>query len=83
MKKFKKLISNYGFWTGLSAAAVMLFTSISKAFGLSIDNKIIEDIIMSICGVLVVFGIVSIPPKKSKNTQQDSECSNDSENTEK
>ena len=55
MKKFKQLISNYGFWTGLSAAVIMLATSISKAFGVSIDNKVIEDIIMSVCGVLVVY----------------------------
>ena len=82
MKKFKKLISNYGFWTGLSAAVVMLFASVSKAFGLSIDNKIIEDIIMSICGVLVVFGVVSIPPQKSQEEQNQSENANNSESSE-
>ena len=73
MKKLKKLISNYGFWTGLSAAVVMLATSISKACGVSIDNKVIEDIIMSVCGILVVFGIVSIPPTKKEQTQTKTE----------
>ena len=75
MKKFKSLISNYGFWTGLSAAVVMLATSIAKACGVSIDNKVIEDIIMSVCGVLIVFGIVSVPPslKKSENTEQNTD----------
>lgn len=71
MKKFKTLISNYGFWTGLSAAAIMLATSISKACGVTIDNKVIEDIIMSVCGVLVVFGIVSIPPTKKTQSEND------------
>ena len=63
MKKFKKLISSYGFWTGLSAAVIMLAGSIAKAFGFSINNQAIEDVIMSICGILVVFGVVSVPPK--------------------
>ena len=70
MKKFKTLISSYGFWTGLSAAVVMLVTSLAKAFGLTINNQVIEDIIMSICGVLVVFGVVSVPPALKKQSQQ-------------
>ena len=76
MKKFKTLISNYGFWTGLSAAVIMLATSISKACGITIDNKVIEDIIMSVCGVLVVFGIVSIPPTKKTQTDSDEKQEN-------
>ena len=76
MKKFKNLISSYGFWTGLSAAVIMFAGSIAKAFGFSINNQVIEDIIMSVCGILVVFGIVSIPPSiKKDKTENNTEPS--------
>ena len=78
-EKLKKLISNYGFWTGLSASVVLLLNSIAKIFGFSINNKIVDDIIMSICGVLVVFGVVSIPPSsKNKATTEITEKTEDS-----
>ena len=83
MKKFSKLFSSYGFWTGLSAAVVMLAGSIAKAFGFSINNQVIEDIIMSICGVLVVFGVVSVPPSlknKQTETEQQNQQNKDEEN---
>lgn len=82
MKKLKTIISDYGFWTGLSAAVIMFATSISKACGVSIDNKVIEDIIMSVCGILVVFGIVSIPPTKKQQQTQTKKDENAEQNVE-
>ena len=72
-EKLKKLVSSYGFWTGLSASVILLLNSIAKMFGFSINNKVVEDIIMSVCGVLVVFGVVSIPPKTKDKTTQTTE----------
>ena len=60
----KKRIKKYSFWTGLAASLVVLMNVISKAFGFSIDNKLVEDIIMSICGVLMALGIVCRPTQK-------------------
>lgn len=71
MKTFKEKIKTYSFWTGLSAAVVMLCNVIAKCFGFIIDNKLVEDIIMSICGVLVALGFVCAP-KTSKQEQQNS-----------
>ena len=72
MKNFKQKIKSYGFWTGLSGAVVMLVGTISKAFGLSLDSKIAEQIVMGICGVLVAVGIVSMPVKtEDKTTKTD------------
>lgn len=71
MKTFKEKIKTYSFWTGLSAAVVMLCNVIAKCFGFTIDNKLVEDIIMSICGVLVALGFVCAP-KTSKQEQQNS-----------
>ena len=73
MKTFKEKIKTYSFWTGLSAAVVLFCNSIAKCFGFSIDDGLIEDIIMSICGVLVALGFVCVP-KSSKSTQATKEA---------
>ena len=74
MKTFKNKIKKYSFWTGLSAAVVMLCNAIAKCFGFSINDQIIEDVIMSICGVLVAFGVVCMPIKKdTEETQEEDE----------
>ena len=86
MKMFKEKITKYSFWTGLSAAMVVLCTTVGKAFGFSIDNQIVEDIIMSVCGVLVALGIVCRPKTNTGKTKlEQSDNSNkiqDSEYTE-
>ena len=68
MKTFKEKIRTYSFWTGLSAAVVMLLNAIAKCFGFSIDDSLVEDIIMSICGVLVAVGFVCAPKSQKTDT---------------
>ncbi len=81
----KKRIKKYSFWTGLTASLVVLMNVISKAFGFSIDNKLVEDIVMSICGVLMALGIVCRPTQKdlqkedTKNIDEPKEKSTDIE----
>ena len=58
MKKLFKKIKNYSFWVSLSASVILLITALGNAFGFKIEDKIVNDIIMSIAGVLVVLGIV-------------------------
>lgn len=70
--KFKDRIKSYGFWTALSGAVVILAQSIAKCFGVEIEEELISNIIMSICGVLVVFGVVTMPNKKV-DTEEDKE----------
>lgn len=74
----KKRIKQYSFWTGLSAALVILIGSIAKAFGFHFKEEIVSEIIMAICGVLVVFGVVNAPckedeeiDKKDKTSEQE------------
>ena len=66
MKNFK----SYGFWTALSGAVVVLINSIGKCFGFAVEEEIITNIVMAIAGVLVLFGVVSMP-KKDENSQQE------------
>lgn len=67
----KKLIKSYKFWTALAGAVGLLVVSFAKIFGYSISSNGIEEFIMAICGVLVVFGVVKKP--KSKQKEEDTE----------
>ncbi len=58
MKNFFKRFTKYSFWVSLSGAVVILLNAFGKAFGFSVENKIVEDCIMAIAGVLVVLGVV-------------------------
>lgn len=75
-----KNLKRYSFWTGLAGASVIVCDAIAKCFGVKIENQMVENIIMSICGVLVAFGIVTIP--KSKNNQTDKTEQDDTKNAE-
>lgn len=66
MNKFK----SYGFWTALAGAVVVLLNALGKCFGFSVEEEIVTDIIMAIAGVLVVFGIVSMPKDKTDEQNQ-------------
>ena len=59
--KFKQMIKSYGFWTALAGAIVVLVNAIGRAFGFFVEEEVISNIIMAIAGVLVVFGVVTMP----------------------
>lgn len=75
MKKFFKKIRSYGFWVALASAVVVLLDRVGKLCGFSIENKLVEDVILSIASLLAVFGIVNMNPKKEENqdTQEENQ----------
>lgn len=62
MNKFK----TYAFWIALSGAVIIFIQSVGDLFGFTIDGGLIENVIMSICGIMVVLGIVSKPTLEQK-----------------
>ena len=62
MNRFK----SYSFWVSLSSAVILLSQNIASLFGFTFETSLIENVIMAICGLLVVLGIV----KKPKQTTQ-------------
>lgn len=75
---------SYAFWTSLSAAAVVAVGTIAKAFGLEISEKIVSDMIMGVCAVLVVLGVVKMPQKnEEKQTKESQSAQNEKEKQEK
>lgn len=79
MNKFK----TYAFWLALSSAVVILVQSFGKLFGFEIESSTIENVVMSICGVLVVLGIVSKSGSTENNDEVEKENNkaNDEKNT--
>ena len=83
----KDKIKSYSFWTALSGAFVVLLQAIGDCFGFSIQSELVSGIIMAIAGVLVVFGVVSMPNKdgstdKESEEQTENQTEENSEQTE-
>lgn len=66
----KEKLKSYSFWSALSGAIVIFVNALGKIFGFSVEDELISGLIMAIAGVLVVFGVVTMP--SSKNESQDS-----------
>lgn len=64
---------SYAFWTSLAAAVVVLVGVLASIFGFEANEKLVTDLIMAICGILVVFGIVKMPGKETPVTQENEE----------
>lgn len=82
MKKLFKKIKSYSFWVSLSASIVLLLNAIGNAFGFKIEEKIVNDVVMSLAGVLVVLGVVSMngaSHKKDEKTGEGEEKTGDSD----
>ena len=69
----KDKIKSYSFWTALSGAVVVLLQAIGDCFGFSIQSELVSSIIMAIAGVLVVFGVVSMPNKEGSDKESESQ----------
>lgn len=83
----KDKIKSYSFWTALSGAVVVLLQAIGDCFGFSIQSELVSGIIMAIAGVLVVFGVVSMPNKdgstdKESEGQTENQAEENQENSE-
>ncbi len=67
---FFNRFKNYGFWVSLSAALIVLLNAFGNAFGFKIENQIVEDIVLSVAGLLVVFGVVTMNKPNDNNPDE-------------
>ena len=73
------MFKSYNFWVSLSGALGLLAVAIGKAFNVQIQAEGVEEIVMTLCGVLVVLGIVT-KPKKDDSVEKDDRSDNNSKN---
>lgn len=80
MKKYQTT----GFWISLTGAILLVLQNLGEAFGFKIDSNLVNTIVSSVCGVLVVVGVL-IPTKTTENANEivnENEQNNDAcENT--
>ena len=67
--KFK----SYSFWIAVSGAVGIVFVNLGKVFGFSFNSDLLTEIVDSICGVLIMFGILTI----SNNGKKTDDVSSD------
>lgn len=73
MKNFFKNFRSYSFWVSLCGAFIILLNALGRAFGFEIENQIVEDVLMSVAGVLVVLGVVTKPNKSDEKDNNQEE----------
>lgn len=77
-KRFK----SYSFWTALAGAVVVFLNALGDCFGFSIDNDLVSGLIMAFAGILVVFGVVTMPKENEDKLQEsDKTTSQEDDNT--
>ena len=76
----KNRIKSYSFWTALSGAVVIFLNALGDLFGFAVQDELVSGLVMAVAGILVVFGIVTMPSDDSTNddnaTNEDSEEDN-------
>lgn len=87
----KDKFKNYSFWISVTGAVILLLNNLGKVFGFSVNNEAIYSIVDGVCGVLVVFGVLTMNKTKkdtqqienTEKTQQTDEIQNDNPDTTK
>lgn len=59
--KLKDRAKTYSFWVSLTSAVILIIKLIGQKYGLAIDETFISDLVTTICGLLVILGIIVIP----------------------
>lgn len=79
MKNFFKRMKSYSFWVSFSGALIIFVNSLGRIFGFEIESQIVEDCVMSIAGVLVVLGFVTMKDKANNEDFDDEKLYDDND----
>lgn len=70
--KLKDRIKTYNFWVSLSSAIFLFLKVIGNQVGFKVSETMFSDLITSLCGILVILGIIVPPSYKTVETQNSS-----------
>ncbi len=68
--KLKDRAKTYSFWVSLASAIILIIKLIGQKYGLNIDENFISDLVTTICGLLVILGIIVVPKTDISSTRQ-------------
>ena len=57
----KNKFKSYSFWMSVSAGIVLVLNNIGKVFGFVVESEVVTQIVDSICGILILFGVLTLP----------------------
>lgn len=87
--KLKDRIKTYNFWVSLSSAIFLLLKVLGNQFGFNVNESLFSDLITSLCGILVILGIIvppttktvtdSVPLNNLNINQEKSDCKEENE----
>jgi len=56
--KLTEKLKSYKFWVALTSAVIIFLQTIGKELGFSISEEVITNIVMTLCGILVLLGFI-------------------------
>jgi len=59
----KEKMKSYSFWMSVTGAVVLLLNNLGKIFGFAVSSEQVVSVVDGICGILVIFGILTMPKK--------------------
>ena len=66
--KLKDRIKTYSFWVSLSSAIFLLLKLLGQQFNFRVDEGLFSDIFTTLCGILVILGIIAPPATRNEMT---------------
>lgn len=74
--KLKERIKTYNFWVSLSSAVFLVLKLLGEQFNFNVDEGLFSDIFTTLCGILVILGIIVPPTSKAidEKTTFTTEC---------
>lgn len=70
----KNKLKSYSFWMSVTAGVILVLNNIGKVCGFSVESDAVTAIVDSICGVLILFGVLTMPKSKAKGEKEGDEC---------
>jgi uncharacterized membrane protein len=64
----KNKIKSLSFWLELNGVIIILIDTISSIFGVDLYSDKVQDVLLSICAILIVLGVIT---KKNVNDTED------------
>lgn len=63
--KLKDRIKTYNFWVSLSSAIFLIIKLLGQQFNFNVDESLFSDLFTTLCGILVIMGIIVPPTNKT------------------
>ena len=65
----KDKLKSYSFWMSVAGGVVLVLNNLGVAFGFAIESETVIQIVDSVCGVLILFGIITMPKTEANENE--------------